>query len=164
MDQEIVDRAQIARLLATYTINGDRGRIEEQLTAFAEDAVLATQTWVAIGKAGISRALNMVLGDAPGTSGTGTPRRLMRHHLTSSLVELVGPDEANGRTYWINFTEIEMDHAGLYSDHFRRTDQGWRIARREIRIDWRSPTSRIDPRIVPFGNPPGAAAPENITG
>jgi len=164
MSQEALDRIAIHALIATYTINGDRGLITDQAGIFAEDAVLATQTWVAMGRAGIFKALSAVLDEAPSMTSDNAPRRLMRHHLTSSLITFIAPDEARGRTYWINFTEVEMDHSGLYSDHFRRIDGEWRIAHREIRIDWRSPTSRIDPRIVPFGNPPGAPPPLVITG
>lgn len=163
MSEQAFDRIAIDALIATYTINGDRGRVEDQVAVFCEDAILATQTWVGMGRAGIYKALSAVLKEAPSPAGDA-PRRLMRHHLTSSLISFMSPDEARGRTYWINFTEVEMDHSGLYSDHFRRMDGEWRIARREIRIDWRSPTSRIDPRIIPFGNLPGMPPPPVITG
>lgn len=164
MSGEELDRIAINALIATYTINGDRGRIADQASTFSEDAVLSTQTWVAMGRAGIFKALSAVLDEAPSATGDTATRRLMRHHLTSSLISFISPDEARGRTYWINFTEVEMDHSGLYSDHFRRIDGEWRIVHREIRIDWRSPTSRIDLRIVPFGNPPGTPPPPVITG
>src|SRR3546814_15808529 len=71
------------------------------------------------------------------------PRRpsFMRHHLTTSRIVSAGPDEATARTYFINYSDIGADHAGVYVDRFRRIDGTWLIARRDDRVDWLAESS-----------------------
>jgi hypothetical protein len=69
-----------------------------------------------------------------------------RHHLTTSKIDLTGPDTARARTYWIAWTDIGPDHAGTYDDMFRKLGEDWLLAHRRVREDWRSPDSL-------FGNP-----------
>jgi hypothetical protein len=75
----------------------------------------------------------------------------VRHHLTTCHVTFDGPDEATGRTYWINYSENGPDHSGVYADRFRRIGGAWQIAAREVRLDWRAPNSSLseDMRVGP---------------
>jgi hypothetical protein len=66
------------------------------------------------------------------------------HNLTSSLVTETG-DGAEGTTYLIVLhvrgdAEGEDMYAtgGVYKDQFRRTTDGWRIARRKLTGVWRA--------------------------
>jgi hypothetical protein len=143
---ELEDRDEIKQLIATYTANGDRGRVDELAWIFAEDARMITPHWLAEGRAGIAQALKGAGGDRTGEPAPalrpGVRGRIMRHHLTSCYITFEGPDEASGRTYWINFTEIGPDHSGLYADKYRRLDGRWRIVLRDVRLDWAAPHSR----------------------
>src|SRR3546814_9308754 len=71
----------------------------------------------------------------------------MRHHLTTSRIVSAGPDEATARTYFINYSDIGADHAGVYVDLFRRIDGTWLIARREDRVDWQAESSLYVPGL-----------------
>src|SRR3546814_15629684 len=71
----------------------------------------------------------------------------MRHHLTTSRIVSAGPDEATARTYFINYSDIGADHAGVYVDRFRRIDGTWLIARREDRVDWQAESSLYVPGL-----------------
>jgi len=148
---ELEDREAIRQLIATYTINGDRGRVQDMISIFAEDARMETSAWIAEGRAGIFKALTTLGGERKTTAPELKPdqRRIMRHHLTSCLITFDGPDEATGRTYWINFTEVGPDHAGLYADKFERREGEWRIVSRDVRRDW------VHPESMAIGTGPG---------
>ena len=147
LPNEAAERDEIRQLIATYTANGDRGRVDELAWIFAEDAVMVTGGWRAEGRAGIVKALSGSGGKgrepAPGTRG-----RIMRHHLTSCYITFDGPDEATGRTYWINFSEAGPDHSGLYADKYRRIDGRWRIVFRDVRLDWKAENSWTGPDML----------------
>jgi hypothetical protein len=160
---EASDRDEIRQLIATYTIEGDRGRVDALAQAFAENATMAIPTWRAVGRAGIRQALGG--GGSATTQGQGTQTgaapgrgRIVRHHLTSSLITFNGPDEASGRTYWINFSEKGPDHSGLYADTYRRLGGRWFIVHREVRLDWKAPDSRLGPTML-VGPRPADAPP-----
>lgn len=78
---------------------------------------------------------------------------LARHICTNTLVELTGPDTAQGLTYMINYrhyfdhpidaaADVDRElapigpvrHIGEYIDRFVRTEYGWRFAHRRTRL------------------------------
>ncbi len=130
---EQAERAAITQLMARYTMSGDRGDVKSLAACFAHDGVLEFPGARAEGPDDIVKAL---------TSGTRDPAlSLVRHHLTSSLVELGGSSGATGRTYFQVFSNIGLDHAGVYVDRFVRLPGGWYFHHRQVRIDWQSPDS-----------------------
>ena len=127
------DRDAIRHLLATYTYNGDRGRIAELAACFASDGVLEFPGTTATGPAAITEALT--------TGGPPDPRRtFVRHHTTNPLIEVNG-DQAMSRSYFTVWSNHGPDHAGTYSDQLVRTADGWRFAHRLVRIDWQAEQS-----------------------
>ncbi|AXE66253.1 hypothetical protein BBF93_04955 [Hyphomonas sp. CACIAM 19H1] len=132
-DTHFSERMAIADLIASYTINGDRGKLDGLAACFAPDGVLEFPGASAKGPAEIFRTLS---------SGPRNPSlTLVRHHLTSSLIEFETDETATGRTYFQVCSDAGLDHIGVYADRFVRLDDGWRIARRHVRIDWQSPGS-----------------------
>jgi hypothetical protein len=132
-DNDFADRAAIANLMARYTINGDRGKLPELAACFAPDGVLEFPGASATGRDDIVRVLS---------SGPRNPSlTLVRHHLTSSLIEFERADRATGRTYFQVCSNAGLDHIGVYADRFVRLGAGWHIAHRQVRIDWQSPDS-----------------------
>ena len=127
------DRDAIRHLLATYTYNGDRGRIAELAACFASDGVLEFPGATATGPAAIAAALT--------TGGPADPRRtFVRHHTTNPLIEVTG-NQATSRSYFAVWSNLGPDHAGTYSDQLVRTADGWRFAHRLVRIDWQTEQS-----------------------
>ena len=56
----------------------------------------------------------------------------MRHHLTTSVIDLTGDNEASADTYFLNFNERGLDHWGRFRDQFTRDASGeWLFTRRE---------------------------------
>jgi hypothetical protein len=135
----------IRRTMANYTMAGDRLRGDDFIAVFTDDAVLESdgvpesdafrfegrdeiRGWIArwrpsLGEVPVDRA------------------KFVRHHLSTSQIELSGPDTASARTYWVAYTDIGPDHGGYYLDLFRKIGSQWLIAHRKVRLDWRSPHS-----------------------
>jgi len=127
------DRDAIRHLLATYTYNGDRGRIAELAACFASDGVLEFPGAFAKGPEAIMAALS--------AGGSADPRRtFVRHHTTNSLIEVSG-NTATARSYFSVWSNHGPDHAGTYSDQLAHTSEGWRFSHRLVRIDWQADAS-----------------------
>jgi SnoaL-like domain len=143
--QELLDREAIRHTMARYTMAGDRLRTDEFVAVFTEDAVLASE---GVEKSDIFRyegreAIREWISRWSRRSGPkpAPSASFVRHHLSTSLIELTSPDAARARTYWVAYTQIGADHCGYYLDIFRRTADAWLIAQRTVRLDWRSPNS-----------------------
>ncbi|MGQ2930040.1 MAG: nuclear transport factor 2 family protein [Sphingopyxis sp.] len=129
------DRDAIRDLLARYTYNGDRGRLNEMTACFAADGVLEYLGKAPQGAAAIEAALS---------SGTRDARlTFIRHHITNPLIAIDG-DRATARSYFTVHSNFGPDHSGTYDDKLTRTADGWRFAHRRVRIDWQAEGSLFD--------------------
>ncbi|NBU85281.1 MAG: nuclear transport factor 2 family protein [Sphingomonadaceae bacterium] len=136
--QELSDREAIRDLLARYTYDGDRGRIDMLAACFADEGVLEYPGNHGSGPDGVKAAL---------TSGQRNPAiSFVRHHITNPLIEVAG-DTATARSYFQVVSDNGPDHAGTYSDKLVRTAQGWRFAHRLVRVDWQSEASLFRPMV-----------------
>ena len=142
---ELLAREAIRHTMARYTLAGDRLRAEEFVAVFTEDAVLASEgvdesdTFRHEGREAIREW--MARWSRRGEAAQSPAATFVRHHLSTSQIELTGPDTAKARTYWVAYTDIGPDHCGYYIDRFRKTGEEWLIAERKVRLDWRSPNS-----------------------
>lgn len=135
--ERLADRLAISDLITRYTDAGDRARFDAFGSVFAEDAEYVTPLWWTRGRDNILAAIRR-----PDLTFFGaSPPSFMRHHLTTSSVTLTGADEAEARTYFINYSDIGPDHAGVYVDRFARRNDDWLIVRREDRVDWQAGNS-----------------------
>ncbi|GAA0762138.1 hypothetical protein FHS52_002942 [Erythromicrobium ramosum] len=128
------DRDAIRHLLALYTYAGDRGRVAELAACFAPDGVLEYPGSMATGPDAIMAALY------PSGATRNPALTFVRHHITNPLIEVLGSN-ATARSYFTVHTDVGPDHSGTYSDQLRKSDDGWRFARRIVRVDWQSPHS-----------------------
>jgi hypothetical protein len=142
---ELLAREAIRHTLASYNTAGDRLKVEDFLAVFTEDAVLETagagpgEGFRCDGREEIRRWMTG-FGSRPRREGLEAPR-FVRHHLTTSLIELTSPETATARTYFHVYTQVGPDHAGYYLDRLRKAKDRWLIAERHIRVDWRSADS-----------------------
>ena len=130
-DQHLA-RAQIAELVAAYNHLGDRGRIDEMVELFGEDADLD-----AFGERfrGRSEIDGYYRGIVTGSSSK-PPRRFVRHHISNVTITVAGPTEAHGASYWMVIGEGGPESSGRYRDGYRLEPDGqWRFASRMIRSD-----------------------------
>lgn len=148
---ELLARECIRDTLAKYNVSGDRLRIGDYAACFAEDGIMEAEhkdpafAFRYEGREAI-RAWQQRWLDQTMSGERVHGASFARHHLSTSKIDLTGPDSAQVRTYWVAWTDIGPDHAGYYLDTFRKVGEGWLIAHRRVREDWRSPDSL-------FGNP-----------
>jgi hypothetical protein len=156
---ELLAHHSIRDTMARYTLAGDRLREEEFVMVFTEDAVLASDgvgpsdSFRFEGKDAIREWIARWRHPAP-LAASSQRATFVRHHLSTSLIELVGPSAAKARTYWVAYTDIGPDHCGYYLDTFRNTAERWLIAERKVRLDWRSPKSLFSSAIQDTAEPP----------
>jgi hypothetical protein len=138
MDLEaLLAREAIRDTLCRYNLAGDRGRLDELVACFSEDGVLEVKgEWRATGAAEIRERTG---GAAPDTGGRS--RGLLRHHLTTQGIELLGPDAARAWSYFLVLTEAGPDHAGRYADQLRKQAGGWLLTHRRVVVEWWSPNT-----------------------
>jgi ketosteroid isomerase-like protein len=134
---ELAAREAIRDVIARYAALVDRGRFDALLELFADDAVLeAGDRPPARGRAAIREFL----------AGTGerlaraTLRPVIRHHVSTVVIDVDGPSAATATSYFLAITERGPDHWGRYRDRFVR-DGRWQIGHRTVRIDGRAPGS-----------------------
>jgi 3-phenylpropionate/cinnamic acid dioxygenase small subunit len=149
----MADHLAIEALIHLYTDAGDRAKFDEFISVFAEDAEYVTPLWWTSGRARIRAAMIRAELSFFGPS----PPSFMRHHLTTCRIGLTDPDEATARTYFINYSDIGADHAGVYVDRFRRINGEWLIIRREDRVDWQAETSLYVPGLPALSRTPLAS-------
>ena len=130
------DIEALQTLVNTYNMMGDRMRLDEMGALFGEDGVLETADWRAVGAEGVKTQL----GDDSGGGG-GLGPLLVRHNLTTSLVDVVDAERATGRHYFLTITDVGPDNMGVYVDQYRKVRGEWRVAHRRVQIDWVSELS-----------------------
>lgn len=137
---EAIAREEIRDVIARYNHAGDRGRLEELAECFAREGVMELPGEEPLrGRAAIVSHLSGVVDELAGH----TVRATLRHHVASVLIELEGQDAARARAYFSVYTEIGLDHWGVYRDRLRREDGAWLLAHRRVQVDGAVQGSRM---------------------
>jgi len=149
---ELLVRESILHTIASYTMAGDRLRVDEFVAVFTEDGIFEIDASGedAVRNVGRDAIRNWLLRWGQGAKDAKPVHqaRFIRHHLSTCLIEMTGPDTAKARTYWTAYTDIGPDHGGYYLDRFRKIGDQWLIAHRKIRHDWSAPNSRYLSALV----------------
>ena len=128
----LIARELVRETVMRYVHLVDAGRIDELLELFAEDATLeAGERPPARGGAAI-RALFL---DTQTRLAAATTRPLIRHHVSSLEVDVLGPASATARSYFLAITERGPDHWGRYRDRLVHVDGRWLFQHRRVRTD-----------------------------
>lgn len=135
--QELSDRFEIQDLLYHYADLIDQKQFEALRAVFTEDAHVDYSAFG--GSVGtVEQTIEFLNGAITDTTIPNT------QHLNANIqVELSG-DQARGRVMCFNPMEMAMPDGGTqtyflglwYIDEYRRTADGWRIARREEEKSW----------------------------
>jgi 3-phenylpropionate/cinnamic acid dioxygenase small subunit len=143
--EELLAREGIRQTMANYTMAGDRLRADDFMAVFTEDAVLESDGVPeadAFRYEGRETMRQWILRwQQPQAERSNQIATFVRHHLSTSQIELTSAETAKARTYWVAYTDIGQDHGGYYLDAFRKVRDRWLIAHRRVRLDWRSPQS-----------------------
>jgi hypothetical protein len=144
--EDLLAREGIRDTMAKYNTAGDRLKVEDYVACFTEDGIMESefvrdeQAFRYEGKAEILAWQNRWRHRDPAAPAVHRAR-FIRHHLSTSKIDLTGPETAKVRTYFVAWTDIGPDHAGYYLDDFRKVEDEWLIAHRRVRLDWESPDS-----------------------
>ena len=134
---QAADRTQIQYTLAVYCNSVDSGDVDGVVSVFIPNGRLELSSGTkAAGKDAIRAFYTPVIGPARPDRAPDGSLPLLRHNLTTSRVEFVDADTAQGWTYFMSLTKHGLDHAGRYIDTFRRQGERWLIADRRIVVEW----------------------------
>lgn len=139
--RKLADELAIRNVVARMAQMADGGDLEaDYLPLFTDDA-----TWEFPGSADPSAEAAQVTGRAAiladrtqrRAAGFQGPGSHTRHVNTTLAVRVDGSDEAEAESYWMfvgdtDSAEPRLRGTGRYHDTFRRTSEGWKLARRRI--------------------------------
>ncbi len=123
--QELLDIHAIEQLMIRYAERIDANDPEGAAACYTEDGI--GNYWnVCNGRQEIAACLGKILNRFTSTS----------HHLSNSIIKLDG-DNATAMSYVYAFhtmvdTREPMHFWGRWVDRLKRTDEGWRLAEREV--------------------------------
>ena len=129
-----LSREAIRHTMSIYNNAGDRGDLDGFVSAFAPDGVLEVYGRQYQGADEI-RAFAASAGEGRRASKAIGRKTYVRHHTTTSRIEIAGPDAALGWTYFIIFSDAAAPRTGLYVDSFSRREGKWLIAKRRVKMD-----------------------------
>lgn len=131
MDEtEMRTRLGVADLLAAYQFLADSGKTRELTGLFVQDAIYRTNTSELVGREAIFAFFRRTT--AAFVSANLLPAR---HHLSSVYIE---PRSAATATAYACFQLVGaggLDHWGTYRDEVVKSADGWRFARREVKVE-----------------------------
>ncbi|MEM6627779.1 MAG: nuclear transport factor 2 family protein [Pseudomonadota bacterium] len=129
--RQLIQNACI-ELSTKFAFHVDHGDAEAVAALFAQDGVFSREGALLEGAEGVLNALKR-----------RPPTRVTRHVCTNILVDVVDENTATGNTYFLLYEGEDPDQSGAalplttpvtvgeYQDQFVRTEQGWKIARRD---------------------------------
>jgi 3-phenylpropionate/cinnamic acid dioxygenase small subunit len=131
------DSRQIENLIYCYAERIDAGDLEGVAELFRDAEIVSTAHNVR--RAGLDEVLEMYALSCRIHASTGTP--LTKHLTTNVIIELEkNSREASARSYYtvIQATDalpLQPIISGRYRDRFRKVDEKWQFASREMLVD-----------------------------
>src|SRR5689334_15878707 len=119
---ELIARELIRETIARYAHCADGGRFGELAALFTEDGVLEIHERPPLrGRTAIAQ----FLGQTRESLASTLARPYIRHHTSSLSIDVLGPDEASARSYFLAITDRGPDHWGRYRDLLVRVGDQW---------------------------------------
>jgi hypothetical protein len=135
---ELRTRVGASNLLATYQFLADSGKTRELSELFLSDAVFRTNNEECVGPYAIFDFFQRTAGAF--MSADFFPAR---HHLSSVYIEPRTDGSAATYACFQLVGSRGLDHWGTYRDEVVPTDDGWRFARRKVKVEGHSPGSPV---------------------
>ena len=130
---------EVRNVLARIAQTADTGTIEEYLDHFTPDAQWVMPDNPSLGVAGSVRTGHAeIRAGVEERRGAGLqgPGSFSRHMVQTVAVAAESVDRATARSYFTYYTDTllapKLASVGQYDDTFVRTDEGWKLCRREI--------------------------------
>ena len=147
--RQLLDRAEITAVMAAYARWADLNQPERQAGLFIDGCRVSYHPgdWIA-GRAALTEKLRTALTGYAKTS----------HHVSNIEIDFEGPGTATAQSAVIAWHRrpdgSEWTLYGRYVDRWTRTQEGWRLAERELRAA--GAVGRDDRQLPPLGRAPGA--------
>jgi hypothetical protein len=137
--ERLIAELSCQRLVVDYCRWLDAGDADRFAMIFVDDAV-----WDMVGYFRLETRDAIVARMIKPRAGTS------RHLVANVAVDLLSADEASGSASFVNYRDEAVEPAGhplpagepryvgRYLDRFVRTEDGWRIARRRVELDFAS--------------------------
>jgi hypothetical protein len=138
--EDAVAREAIRDIVARYNSNSDTGRFENVFELFAADAVMEiVQSQGEVTRyAGIDEIKTIFTGAQDRVaSRPGAAPGFIRHFTATHQIDLIDPDHARGRLYFLVLMAHGLDHWGRYVDEYVRADTRWLFSDRKVYVDGR---------------------------
>ena len=140
MDRAAIE-LEIRNVVAGLALTADMGRVDDYVRLFTPDAIWEMPANPNNGLPASRRvghdeiAAGVHERRAAGAQGPGSATR---HVITTVQVAVENDHEATAQSYFLYYSNVStaptLTSMGHYTDTFRRTADGWKLARREIVI------------------------------
>ena len=146
---ELDAREQIRDLVASYNAHGDRGRFDEVMTLFTDDAVMDVGDGHIYSGIQEIRTIFTETQESvhDGLDNDTTKPRYLQHHTAIPAITFESSDAASGQAYFTVMTDVGVDHWGRYQDAYRVINGRWRFTARRVRVDGTTPGGWADRRL-----------------
>jgi 3-phenylpropionate/cinnamic acid dioxygenase small subunit len=147
--RQLLDRQEITAVMAAYARWADLNQPEQQAAVFTADCRVSYHPgdWIT-GRAALTDKLRTALAGYTRTS----------HHVGNIEIDFEGPGAATAQSAVIAWHRrhdgSEWTLYGRYVDRWTRTEEGWRLAERELRAA--GAAGRDDRELAPLGRASGA--------
>ncbi|MDG2429063.1 MAG: nuclear transport factor 2 family protein [Acidimicrobiales bacterium] len=149
---ELEAHEQIRDLVASYNVLGDKGKFDEVMDLFAQEAVMDVGDGLIYTGVEQIRTIFTKTRDSITASQVDKPSPLfLQHHTATLAIKVNGSDLSNGRAdgqaYFTVMSSGGVDHWGRYQDSYRPVDGLWRFTARRVRVDGVTPGGWADLRL-----------------
>ena len=132
------DRLAILERIARYSSAWDERDLEGYADLFTADGAFVVDPGLPGGPAVRAEGREAIRDWARGRMEARAPDVQIRHHQSGTVFEELEGDRARTRTMLLTSRVGpggEPPSSGVYDDEWRRTPEGWRLARRTLRHD-----------------------------
>jgi SnoaL-like domain len=142
---EIEARLSIQATMSRYTRFVDAGRPDDLGLLFAEPMYYD----MGGGRVVHTRAeLTETVEEIKSTFRAAEDFGRLRHHVSSVVIEVTGPDSAKATSYFLALASAGPDHWGVYRDELTRVSKDWLFSRRIVTVEGASAISPVRSEVV----------------
>lgn len=132
--QEMLAREAIRYTMSVYNNAGDRGDLDGFISVFTPEGTLEVFGEQHNGHDAIRRFADSTASSHK-TPEARQEKSYVRHHTTTSRIELTGSGTALAWTYFQIFSNGEDTRTGMYVDKFVKDRDRWLIDHRRVKLD-----------------------------
>jgi hypothetical protein len=137
--EEMLAREAIRYTISRYNSAVDRAAYHEFDEVFMPDGVMI------FGERKRLEGLDTIIATMTANAearGAFDPDYFQRHLLGTPMINMIDAENARAVTYIVAFSDLGLDHTGVYLDRFVKSGERWLIAERVGHLEWGNPETR----------------------